>query len=99
MVRRKRQAKQPLLARIPDNGSQVEVVGTLQGAVLEHTDAAVLLNDELHRWIGRILNEGDGLCQTRGDDCRLDLGDRGRWRDSEEHQSERSSARTRTAHG
>ncbi len=37
----------------------------MDGAVLHRPNVAVLLNDELHSWVGRILNESQGIPEPR----------------------------------
>ena len=70
VVRRERQPEQPLLPAVADDGSEVEVVGRLDDAALQHADAAVLLDDELYGRVGRILDERHGL----GEAARHQLG-------------------------
>ena len=57
VVGRERQAEQAPLAAGDDGAAQVEKVGAGHHAVADDPDAPALLDDELHRAVGRILDD------------------------------------------
>ena len=74
VVRRKRQAEQPLFAATFHQARDVQKRRALQDAVFDHADDTTLLGDELHRGVGRILDEGGRRREARNVGRRTELG-------------------------